>query len=215
MTIASNSFIGIGTHAPERLLHVKGENPRLLIEATSSNPEINFKNTGDVSTSIWSIYKNGSTGDLHFYQNGNKLTLQKNTGNVGIGTTTPQGKLDVNGAIYQRGGVLHADYVFEEDYQLESIEEHAEFMWENKHLPAIPKATVDENGVEVVEVGSHRKGIVEELEKAHIYISQLEQEIKQQNSVIEELRVKAENAELAARIEKLEKIIVDFELSKK
>ena len=34
-----------------------------------------------------------------------------------------------------------------------------------------------ENGDEIVEVGAHRKGIVEELEKAHIYISQLEKRI--------------------------------------
>ena len=99
-------------------------------------------------------------------------------GNTGIGTSNPQGKLDVNGTIYQRGSVLHADYVFRPDYQLETIEEHAEFMWKNKHLKAIPKARVDEDGKEIVEVGSHRKGIVEELEKAHIYIEQLLNKIK-------------------------------------
>jgi prefoldin subunit 5 len=36
---------------------------------------------------------------------------------------------------------------------------------------------VDENGREIVEVGSHRRGIVEELEKAHIYIEQLNDQI--------------------------------------
>ena len=210
-TVLKNGNVGIGANAPERLLHIKGGNPRILIEASSSNPEINFKNTEDVSTSIWSIYKNGSTDDLHFYQNGNKLTVQKNTGNVGIGTTTPQGKLDVNGTIYQRGGVLHADYVFEDSYKLESIEEHTGFMWKNKHLPAIQKATVDENGVEIVEIGSHQKGIVEELEKAHIYISQLEKAINQQNLIIGELKKKTDNSDLTKRIEKLEKIIGDLE----
>lgn len=59
---------------------------------------------------------------------------------------SPGGKLDVNGAIYQRGNQLHADYVYEPDYKLESIEEHAEYMWQNKHLKAVPRAKIDENG---------------------------------------------------------------------
>lgn len=111
-----------------------------------------------------------------------------NNGDVGIGTTSPNGKLDVNGTIFQRGGVLHADYVFEDDYKLESIQEHSDFMWAEKHLPAIPKAQIDENGMEIVEIGSHRKGIVEELEKAHIYIAQLEERL----SRIEQLIVNRE-----------------------
>jgi len=87
------------------------------------------------------------------------------------------GRLDVNGPIYQKGKKLHADYIFESDYQLESIEDHAEFMWSNKHLKAVPKTKVDENGMEIVEVGAHRRGIVEELEKAHIYIERLHQRL--------------------------------------
>jgi len=73
---------------------------------------------------------------------------------------------------------LHADYVFESVYELETIDEHSTFMWSEKHLKAIPKARLDNNGMEVVEVGSHRKGIVEELEKAHIYIEQLHKQIR-------------------------------------
>ena len=103
------------------------------------------------------------------------------------------GRLDVNGAIYQKGKALHADYVFESDYQLESIEEHAEFMWNNKHLKAIPKAKVDENGMEIVEVGAHRRGIVEELEKAHIYIEQLHQRLKAMEEKLAVLEVNVNN----------------------
>ncbi len=100
-------------------------------------------------------------------------------GNVGIGTTNPNGKLDVNGQIWQRGTLLlHADYVFEPGYKLESIENHAGYMWQNKHLPAVPMAKRDENNQEMVEIGANTKGILEELEKAHIYIQQLNERIK-------------------------------------
>ena len=77
----------------------------------------------------------------------------------------------------KRGKKLHADYIFESDYQLESIEDHAEFMWSNKHLKAVPRTKVDENGMGIVEVGAHRQGIVEELKKAHIYIERLHQRL--------------------------------------
>ncbi len=108
-------------------------------------------------------------------------------GNVGIGTDNPLGKLDVNGTIYQRGSVLHADYVFESDYQLESIEEHAEFMQREKRLVSFPKPQRDENGQEVIEYGSYLRGIVEELEKAHLYIAKLNDLVIKQQKAISEL----------------------------
>jgi hypothetical protein len=90
--------IGLGTLDPERNLHIVGDNPRILIEAESVAPEINLKNTGDASTDIWSIYKHGTADDLRFYQDGDKVTLQNGTGNVGIGTTNPGSyKLYVSG----------------------------------------------------------------------------------------------------------------------
>ena len=121
------------------------------------------------------------------------MVFDRVTNNVGIGTNSPMGALDVNGSIYQRGGLLHADYVFEKDYKLESIEDHTQFMWANKHLKAIPKATVDKNGREIVEVGSHQRGIVEELEKAHIYIDQLNNKIKILEEQLNVLSAKLEN----------------------
>jgi hypothetical protein len=42
----------------------------------------------------------------------------------------------------------------------------------------VPGVTKDENGKEIVEVGSHQRGILEELEKAHVYIEQLNHKVK-------------------------------------
>jgi peptidoglycan hydrolase CwlO-like protein len=78
-------------------------------------------------------------------------------------------------------------------------------MWENKHLKAIPKAEVDKDGQEVVEVGAHQKGIVEELEKAHIYIEQLNAKNKELEAQNNELNLKHKSLE--ERISKLEALI--------
>jgi hypothetical protein len=92
--------VGIGTRDAERILHIKGDNPRILIEAATSNPEINFEHSGDLESEIWALYKHGASGDFRFYQNGaDRLTIQNATGNVGIGATDPAQKLDVNGIV--------------------------------------------------------------------------------------------------------------------
>jgi len=122
--------------------------------------------------SIESVY--GAISPDVFYVNGE----------IGVGVTNPSatvhidGDLRVDGSILQNTTVLHADYVFEPDYELESIEDHSSFMWEEKHLPAIPARSVDEAGRESVDVGAHRRGLVEELEKAHIYIAQLHERLE-------------------------------------
>ena len=110
--------------------------------------------------------------------------VERELGTVGIGTATPNNayKMHVEGKLYAKEfwnlAGKFADYVFEPDYKLESIEDHSKYMFENKHLKAIPKAELDENGQKVVEIGSQTTGILEELEKAHIYIKQLNERIK-------------------------------------
>ncbi|MEZ5592432.1 MAG: hypothetical protein R3F53_17700 [Gammaproteobacteria bacterium] len=106
-------------------------------------------------------------------------------GKVGVGTNDPKGKLDVNGSIYQRSVARHPDYVFEPDYKIETIEEHSEYMWRNKHLPAIGAGQYDEEGFAIMELGNQSKGILEELEKAHIYIETLNKQVKELSAALE------------------------------
>ena len=94
----SGGSVGIGTTAPERLLHLVGVNPRVLIEASSSSPEVNLKSSDDSASETWSIYKNSGTDNLEFYQNGTKMTIQSGTGNVGVGTAAGEAKLNVGGS---------------------------------------------------------------------------------------------------------------------
>jgi len=89
--------VGIGTKSPEQIMHIVGVSPRILVEGSSGNPEINFKNSGDPNSVIWALYKHTNTHDFRFWQNGDRLTIQNATGNIGIGTTSPLYKLHVNG----------------------------------------------------------------------------------------------------------------------
>ena len=69
----------------------------------------------------------------------------------------------------------------------QSAAKHSAYMWQEKHLKAGPKAKKDENGQDIVEYGTHLRGILEELEKAHVYIEQLNGFIKTLESRIEQL----------------------------
>lgn len=92
--------IGIGTASPQRQLHIYGDNPRILVEDKwTSNPEINFRTQNGAYGVDWAIYKHYDSGDLRFYNAGDKITLEYETGWVGIGTDIPKATLTVNGTI--------------------------------------------------------------------------------------------------------------------
>ena len=102
--------LGLGTLSPERKLHIVGEGPRVLIEASAGSPEVNLKTAGDDVSEVWAIYKHGVAEDLRFYQNGDRVTSQNGTGDVGIGTTNPAGyRLYVNGSAFATGSWQPSD----------------------------------------------------------------------------------------------------------
>ena len=99
-------------------------------------------------------------------------------GNVGIGVYPSTYKLEVNGTTRSKEVIVEtgwADYVFEEDYQLRSIDEMEAFVKKNKHLPNIPKASeIENNGLKV---GETNKAMMEKIEELALYIIQLKKEI--------------------------------------
>jgi len=94
---SANGRVGVGTSSPSKKLHVKGDNEGIRIEDGGAADH-------------YDIYRNDTTGFLEFtgsqtsfsgydfeVNNGSNVMRITNSGNVGIGDTTPSYKLDVNG----------------------------------------------------------------------------------------------------------------------
>jgi hypothetical protein len=100
---------------------------------------------------------------------------------------TPVLRIAGNGSIIHRTTTIHADYVLEPGYQLESIDEHAADMHTKGHLSGIPRPEPDENGGLTVNYATLLRGLLEELEKAHLYIAELSNSVRRQGEQIQAL----------------------------
>ena len=110
MTLLSSGSVGIGTTAPSYNLHVTGDG-RFSDGLTVSNVAADsytkylfFGSDTGVSSNIPYI-QGGGTGTSY------AMALNPNGGDVGIGTTAPSYKLDVNGDGHYTGGLNVDGYV--------------------------------------------------------------------------------------------------------
>ncbi|MEA1786086.1 LamG domain-containing protein [Arenibacter sp. GZD96] len=110
-------------------------------------------------------------------------TAYYNGGNVGIGTSDPGTyRLAVNGNVHAKEVKVDligwADYVFEKDYDLPSLEEVERHILEKGHLINIPSAA--EVKAEGIELGQMDRLLLEKIEELTLYILQLKKENTEQ-----------------------------------
>ena len=191
LVIDTDNDVGVGTLSPSEALHVRRTDgsAQVLVEETS----------GTVATrSLLQLLNNGGAGlSLENSNSGQEWRIDTggadfNITLVGTGELVeldPSGNLTVSGNLVTGGGGTcdpgPCDRTFSPDYEVESIEEHAAYMWENQHLWGVGPTP---EGAPI-NLSKKTTGILHELEKAHIYIEELHttiQKMEARLSAIEE-----------------------------
>ncbi len=202
--------VGIGTVSPNKTLDVVGTAEFNGNTEINGQLSVNSNALGAYDLWIQGGPFNGST-PRHLALLGDRdgEVLYINWHSAYTNRTQLDGNFLVTGDFHVNGNITYdgthpigfPDYVFESDYKLESIEEHAEFMWREKHLPAVKSAKEIESEGKV-DINERREQLLEELEKAHIYIERLNNELKTVKEVY-----KSDKENLEQRVQKLEEAL--------
>lgn len=173
-TFSQNSFpitgnVGIGTTSPNATLQIGDSN-------NSGNPaaEIEIKRlslapvTHSGSDWFFTTRDNNPYANLDIGYSNNKTITLRHDGNVGIGSPNPTSKLTVAGNINSREVKVSvdagADFVFDKDYALPSLQEVEKFVTVNKHLPEIASAKeMQKEGINLSEMNIKLLQKIEEL----------------------------------------------------
>ena len=166
--ISANGDVGFGTASPTQRL--------TLVKAGAVAMDINNSSIPE----FWRFRMGGS---------GNFVISEASVSGTDEMVLTPAGDLTIlGGLVTGTAGSCTAgtpcDAVFQPDkFTVPSIEEHAEFMWENSHLkavgPTLPNTPIN--------LTQKTTGILHELEVAHIYIEQLNKKLSEKDTLLDDL----------------------------
>ncbi len=189
-TILGNGDVGLGTAAPMGSLDINSgaTDTTLLLTNSVAQWELKSKaSTGRLN------FKNITAGGVPFKLGPNSVNGLLSVGTAAADVVEVRGDLDVTGTLTTGGPTCGGgcDAVFDADYDLPSIEEHAAQMYAKSYLPEIGP-TVPHAPVNISEQYGR---VINELEKAHIYIAQLETEARERDQRLEIQNTRLERLE--------------------
>jgi hypothetical protein len=204
LVITTPGNVGIGTATPRQPLEIfRNSNPALNIhDGGTAEITIGVNETlvmGQLNTNSSGFRFVVGQDGLAFPGTGSEIVRFASTGNVGIGTTNPTNKLEVNGTIRTKEVIVEttgwSDYVFAPNYRLAPLSEVEAHIQAKGTLPGIPSAAeVAEHGVSVGDMQAKLLAKIEELMLHQIELS------KQVNGqAVEIAQLKRENAAFRAK----------------
>ncbi|MFZ7092558.1 hypothetical protein [Primorskyibacter sp. 2E233] len=199
---AGTNNIGLGTDLPQTALHVqRGDgSASVLVENTAGSPSavremFAMKNNGGAYFTLDNTQSGTTWFFVHENSAPNRFIITDGVADGPEMTVSADGDLVIQGQLFSAGSCsAGCDRVFDADYPLPTIAEQAAMMRTLHHLPNV--GPTPEDGP--FNITAMTGGMLNELEKAHLYIAQLHAENARQ-----EARFNARIARLEALVEAL------------
>ncbi len=125
----------------------------------------------EIITNAGTILHLQADNQTDLYVDWGTLMVDSSANRVGIGTTSPDHKLDVHGTIRAEEIIVEMftpDYVFGNHYDLWSLEEVETYINENNHLPGIPSAS--EVNTAGVSLGDAHASLLQKVEELTLHL---------------------------------------------
>lgn len=209
-TFPSSGNVGMGTTSPTEKAHIVGT---LRVDGATGNGGVRVFRDGSNSIVSHLYLGNAANNRAFNFQlnaDGSSMTLWNYAGsswqqkfsfnaNGSLLIGDPTVSMPFGYKLYVQSGILTekvkvalvntgdwADYVFEKNYKLNSLEEVKSFVEKNKHLPGVPSASelVAQGGIDL---GKMDAKLMEKIEELTLYVIQLNEQNKALSKRVAEL----------------------------